>query len=740
MKPEIFRVFVLLASALPAGALGTFSRAAEVGTVTVFQPDADGTLEVNMRAAAQEVTIGPYKVVDNPSLVVCDKKGPRCADPYVGAVLQLSPRNKLSIDLTNALESKGGSTPDHCMVMDGTDDSLLNLHTHGLLVSPYQRKSNSGHVFGDNSFSCTSAQGTNGAVVGKTMHYEMTLDDIGVNGPHPLGIDWIHPHVHGIAKQQLASGMASMIVVGDVNAQLCAKPSPDGKTQLNHCVQISSKAVKHMILKDAQLMKYVSDPPAPDVYHNYTDQNPDFCGVNKLNSGNFGECDADLTSLGDPKVKSGRWVFTINGQQTPHWEIAPDHYEIWRIQNGSANITYRLSLQALAYGQNIARKASFQVLDMDGAGLAPSSAPATVDAPTTQEILLMPGNRADLLVQSPRENSSDVTYALVNDRFQAGYSIGDADVWPHVTLATVRFKASRAYVAAVQTLPAPIQAFAAITPAKVDETRLAADLPNLCVGFDDPTLTAPQKQFFHDHLHIPADWKRRIYFGVVEDTFALGSTLIDNNGNETDVFGRPIADHKVRLSAFSMGGKSDLCVRKDPEPETWELVNVSNEVHNFHIHQLKFAIERQIGGPDDGKPIMRAPSPIDAVGIPNTLLFKNGQADLLHDTIIVPRGSSVPSGGPDHLACGHAINRIDENDLQLKPAAETNECTGMGENGDLSGMIRIRLDFGGAQLAAFDAGGRKMENARFSYHCHILEHEDKGMMASVTVVDPSIYH
>jgi hypothetical protein len=64
--------------------------------------------------------------------------------------------------------------------------------------------------------------------------------------------------------------------------------------------------------------------------------------------------------------------------------------------------------------------------------------------------MLMPGSRADLLVQSPAETASDVTYRLVNDNFQAGYAIGDADVWPHVALATITFKASRARVVAMQ--------------------------------------------------------------------------------------------------------------------------------------------------------------------------------------------------------------------------------------------------------------------------------------------------
>src|SRR6202043_3385483 len=119
-------------------------------------------------------------------------------------------------------------------------------------------------------------------VVGNTMRYEITLADIAPHQQHPMGIDWIHPHVHGLAKEQVSSGMASMIVVGDVNEQLCVKPAPDGGPPPTHCQTVPQDAVKHLMLKDAQLVKHVGQPTTPDVYSNYTDQNSDFCGTNKF--------------------------------------------------------------------------------------------------------------------------------------------------------------------------------------------------------------------------------------------------------------------------------------------------------------------------------------------------------------------------------------------------------------------------------------------------------------------------
>jgi FtsP/CotA-like multicopper oxidase with cupredoxin domain len=39
----------------------------------------------------------------------------------------------------------------------------------------------------------------------------------------------------------------------------------------------------------------------------------------------------------------------------------------------------------------------------------------------------------------------------------------------------------------------------------------------------------------------------------------------------------------------------------------------------------------------------------------------------------------------------------------------------------------------------YDHGAGKLRHAKFVYHCHILEHEDKGMMAGITVIDPDVY-
>ncbi len=146
---------------------------------------------------------------------------------------------------------------------------------------------------------------------------------------------------------------------------------------------------------------------------------------------------------------------------------------------------------------------------------------------------------------------------------------------------------------------------------------------------------------------------RRLYFGIQDadgdERFVLGSTLVTNNPSpigpklpETDLYGRPIGPtDPVLLTTFDP--QRGLCVLKrarvpaDPAAtvEQWELVNVSKEVHNFHIHQLKFTVARDA----NGQSIMRTPSAADLVLLPASLLLTTegpAPAELQHDTILVP--------------------------------------------------------------------------------------------------------
>ena len=62
---------------------------------------------------------------------------------------------------------------------------------------------------------------------------------------HPSGLYWFHPHVHGIALNQVSSGLAGIITIGNAGdyARGDAVHAPFPEAQ-----------VRHLILKDLQVL------------------------------------------------------------------------------------------------------------------------------------------------------------------------------------------------------------------------------------------------------------------------------------------------------------------------------------------------------------------------------------------------------------------------------------------------------------------------------------------------------
>ena len=136
----------------------------------------------------------------------------------------------------------------------------------------------------------------------------------------------------------------------------------------------------------------------------------------------------------------------------------------------------------------------------------------------------------------------------------------------------------------------------------------------------------------------------------------------------------------------SPGSAPHICPRFG-EQEVWELVNLSGELHNFHIHQSKFRLSV---ASDPGVP----PGPLGITDPGNVLV--NSDTDAV---------GATPDAGVD----------VWHDTLPVPPA---------GPSGP--GRVFVTIPFHARQQIGF-----------FVFHCHILEHEDNGMMAVVQVFDPA---
>lgn len=109
--------------------------------------------------------------------------------------LVLKPGDTLKVRFKNNLPASAEDDfhPHDINVPHGFNN--INLHTHGLNVSPEGNQDNVFLTFkpGDDEFI-----------------YEIIIPE-----DHPSGINWYHPHKHGSALHQLASGMAGFIMIED---------------------------------------------------------------------------------------------------------------------------------------------------------------------------------------------------------------------------------------------------------------------------------------------------------------------------------------------------------------------------------------------------------------------------------------------------------------------------------------------------------------------------------------------
>lgn len=185
-------------------------------------------------------------------------------------------------------------------------DTPTNLHTHGLQVSPSDNS--------DNPFLSIDP--------GQSFDYRFTLPE-----DHPSGVNWYHPHRHGLVADQIFGGLYGALIVEDEK------------------VPVSRERV--LVISDISLT-----------------------------------AGGQIATASGMDVMMGREgeLLLVNGQHRPHMSARPGEQERWRVINACTSRYLRLALP----GQRL------ELLGIDGGH---EQAPREV-----QDVLLAPGNRADLLV------------------------------------------------------------------------------------------------------------------------------------------------------------------------------------------------------------------------------------------------------------------------------------------------------------------------------------------------------
>jgi FtsP/CotA-like multicopper oxidase with cupredoxin domain len=717
--------------------------------VPTLVPNRNGVLELDLVMKRSNIYIGRYWVEGAPSLSVTPRGGARayildaarrrivrvpdeCVSRpeliYGGTRWKLKQGDRIDAIVRSQLDFDGSTMePPNA---GGAPCNSSNLHVHGMLVSPRRGNADEGLSYGDYVFDLTmpgssggshvdacasssasaskAASGHKGHLITiSPLHYQIDIPkgrvragdpvhDPLATGYHPSGVMWYHTHPHGYTRAQLSGGASGFISVGSV----CDDLAYGGQG-----CQENNWNLHYIALKDVQLDNKGADARGGPRFKFARGYDMTLCEEAakkaKASGGTLkGECDG-------PGPKPGKWLFTLNGVVYPTIRTLPGKIDVWMLANMSPNVSYNLQIVRASDGA----PQKVKVLGVDG---------VSAEHYLTDALFMMPGSRAEIMLNL---NPGEYVFR------QTGFFTGQ-DEWPAVDLARVVIDEA-----------APLQR-RFFHPWKRGFNQVRNLFP-MHEPFAPPPVHAPPgarescaKEGVR-HVHFvwqPKDDNNpnsKEIFGLIAGVQGAGDSApvyFDGDGRATrksarqiyreydrkDASGRLVHPNGLAFASQPYGG---ICAMKGRE-ETWVVHNWTPEVHNLHMHQVRFRVAEgaqaasphprlsaaQFRGRRLRHGVMRHVDGVNhSLDFMERLLRRTprtrGFADAYHDSIPImmgtPAGSGKCDGSPENPGC--------------RPATIT---------------LKVRMD-------------RQESVGAMVYHCHILEHEDNGMMGVFRICDPS---
>ena len=560
---------------------------------------------------------------------------------------------------------------------------FTNLHTHGLLV-PVAAAANPCAIHGDNIFVDSNGPSAEEPCqpVPAESHHDGPAHGATVRGQlqyrypvprdHPTGLFWMHPHRHGSSQTQVGGGMSSLLYV---------QPS-HGQARLQRQFD-----VRWLMLKDLHLLPADSNGVAT----RNLKYDSDFCGrLSPLSEEEWqlrrGICLARDTD--DASPSTGTWAFPVSGVIYPTITLRAGRPQVWRITNASADASYRLQLVVTSSGGGTPKPLAMRVLAVDG---------GTLDQDTAghsgfDELVLMPSARAELVIDPcelgigtivrgrcvlPR---SDVIAELRTLGLDTGDQERDAgDHWPAIALARVVFKGDLTQRARRSF---PIQPGVLQPNRTEDTTRAIAPKPS-SAAHSSHTGTQPRA--------MPAG---------------------HHNESATSCSPVPLPEGHVRVIRFGNGLAKTYWTHFGLLATSSRLELGENSVKLPDID-------------DDGMP---KPGDYPSFGMPDSpsnLCIRYGSIErwvLVNDT---------DECHNFHIHQTHFRVR----EIALVDGEKANAC--LGDHKAAKGFRTQHDNFPlppGSRIVVDIPFTQPQQIGKFVYHCHILGHEDKGMMATIEVV------
>jgi L-ascorbate oxidase len=688
---------------------GGVSNAANLVDPPVFSSQ-NGVLDIMMVAMPQPIPSISFTPPNSSAIIhptgwvyqICPRPayGLNCpsrsstVSPYGGTRLALRPGDTLKVRFVNRLPKLDPNKLRH--ENDPGEANLFlnptNIHTHGVLT-PARAATRSDPTFGDfvyvsifnsaNGIPVPQTTHQHGPIVMDTVDYKITIP-----ANHPSGLFWFHPHVHGIALNQVVQGLSGLITIGGVGdgvrGDAVNTPWPDSN-------------VRHLMLKEIQVLPAgtinFDSGPQPVVDGEVLNQEdtalcPQFPAPGEVRQGS---CPGqDNSGSGGNNYTGAKWYMTVNGQQFPTIPVTAPDGEIWRVATGAGSFSWDLQLvndatqtpmtvqlaaidgvavhlpQDTTTGSMVQMAGGrFKVVPCPDAPVIGSTVPVCVN-----EIVMMPSSRTEFWVTyrnatgviTPPPPGASATLKMV------GLTMGTGDSWPAVDLAKVQFN---------QFGPRQYTSNQVVVGGSTDAAGVFSKPGGIFSTPVPGASTAAAAAALAGCVPLPQGHHRRIFFGfsdvATNNTFALGYEEVDQNGNVVPGTQKPAPDVLERFDPSHTTVCLPLGPGQTPVQETWELIQLSTENHNFHMHQTRFVMTGSNGG-------------------------------VIQDNF--PLGVATP----DATISAQVFNS--QNGVCTVSQWRSGHCQSTAE------VFNIPF----SQLG------------EFVYHCHILEHEDGGMMARIMVV------
>jgi FtsP/CotA-like multicopper oxidase with cupredoxin domain len=584
-----------------------------------------------------------------------------------GPTLSVQPGDKMSILIVNNLPAnpigeRGDAFPH--------DENTLNLHTHGLTVSPL---GNSDNVF---------RQMTPGAA---------NLIRIDIPNDHPSGTYWYHTHKHGSVTYQFLGGMVGFLIVRGGEGTLDAVPEVAAAKDIPMAFQVIRATHDGTVVfvneKAQQFGTHPGPPPpAPPI------ENQGVWSTYGLDGG------PPLAPDGSFPGPLSRFSYTTNGIANPTLHMNPGEVQRWRLLNATDGENLQLVMVSNQQGQE---GLGFNVVAMDAI-----TVPNTYRLQPGDPLVIGPGQRMDVMVRAPTvqagtyllqtvDPNSGAVKASVSPYRDSQFPNGiDPQFRPSrhsfdfptpcpatggspdqcgglfsypVTLATIEVSGQPIFMnLPADPLPTPkgLPSIATMLSRTPDAVRNVAF--ELC----------PDIPEFNQFAAVPScGW----FFARYNPTYWGGVPFHNlQMMRDADDVGQPNSDPSMPLINFKKEGLFDPTQPLFPDMiagnyEEWTVYDRTNSDHPFHIHQNHMLVTK-----------------INGITLPQPEW---------HDTLVVPAAECPP----DNATC-----------LGMGVPASIVDAT--------PGSITFRTYFNPVTVGCFVA------------HCHTLDHEDLGMMQRLDIL------